>query len=54
MSNLLGEYTKSEMQEGGETLKTEDFVFNCPAPVPEQKKEVASNSQPLDLFGSGG
>jgi integrase len=37
----------------GAAKRTEDFVF-CPGTVPEQKKGIASDSQPLELFGSGG
>jgi hypothetical protein len=33
--------------------KTEDLIF-CPAMGPETKKGVTTESQPLNMFGSGG
>ena len=37
----------------GATKKSEDFVFGN-AMVTDKEKGVTSNSQPLDMFGSGG
>lgn len=40
-----------------DTKKSEDFVFsglNSSAMVTGKEKGVATNSQPLELFGSGG
>jgi len=36
--NLYGHLLEETLKDAAK--KTEDFVFNCPAPVPEEKREL--------------